>query len=112
MAIADAAFATIAPMTDRRFQVGETVLVSRDESGENHEEATVVDFYELLIGEDKRPMVVVDLADGERRYMTALEPNVIAIEPEEAGAAEAAAGGDGEGSAEERASDPEDGDAP
>ena len=34
---------------DRRYFVGERVLVSRAQDGENHEEATVVDFYELLI---------------------------------------------------------------
>jgi len=70
-------------MTDRRFTAGEKALVSRDESGENHEEATVVDYYVLLIGEESRPMVVVDFDDGERKWMTATEPNVLAIEPEE-----------------------------
>jgi hypothetical protein len=70
-------------MTDRRYSVGEKALVSRDESGENHEEATVVDYYILLIGEESRPMVVVDFGDGERKWMSAVEPNVLPIEPEE-----------------------------
>ena len=63
--------------------VGERVLVSRDGSGANHEEATVWDYYELLINDDKRPMVVVDFDDGERKWVPAEEPNVIAIDPED-----------------------------
>lgn len=70
-------------MTLRRLLVGERALVSRDESGEEHEEATVIDYYELLIGAERRPMVVVDFDDGERKWLTAAEPNVIAIEPED-----------------------------
>jgi len=69
-------------MAERRFSIGDKALVSRDESGENHEEATVVDSYVLLIGEESRPMVVVDFADGERKWMTASEENVLPIEPE------------------------------
>jgi hypothetical protein len=65
---------------DRRYFVGERVLVSRDQDGENHEEATVVDFYELLIEGDKIPSVVVDFDDGERLYLTAREPNVLPVE--------------------------------
>ena len=64
-------------MADRRFMVGERVLVSREETGMDHEEATVVDYYELLINEDAIPSVVVDFDDGERRYLTAREPNVL-----------------------------------
>jgi len=60
--------------------VGERVLASRDQSGASHEEATVYDFYELLIGEDKTPQVVVDFDDGQRVLMTAREPNIRAIE--------------------------------
>jgi hypothetical protein len=67
-------------MTGRRYVVGEKVLVSRAEDGENHEEASVVDFYELVIGDEKRPMVVVDLPDGERKWLTAAAPNVLAID--------------------------------
>ena len=63
--------------------VGERVLASRDQSGANHEEATVYDFYELLIGEDKTPQVVVDFDDGQRVLMMAREPNVRAIEEDQ-----------------------------
>jgi hypothetical protein len=70
-------------MADRRFMVGERVLASRDQSGENHEEATVSDFYELLIEEDKIPQVVVDFDDGQRVWMTATEPNVLPIEEDD-----------------------------
>jgi hypothetical protein len=69
---------------DRRYFVGERVLVSRAQDGENHEEATVVDFYELLIEGDKLPSVVVDFDDGERLYLTAREPNVQPIDADEA----------------------------
>ena len=49
--------------------VGERVLVSRAQDGENHEEATVVDFYELLIERRTRSRrVVVDFDDGQRLY--------------------------------------------
>ena len=68
---------------DRRYFVGERVMVSRAQDGENHEEATVVDFYELLIEGDKLPSVVVDFDDGERLYLTAREPNVLPIDPED-----------------------------
>jgi hypothetical protein len=68
---------------DRRYFVGERVLVSRAQDGEDHEEATVVDFYELLIEGDKLPSVVVDFDDGERLYLTAREPNVLPIDLEE-----------------------------
>ena len=68
---------------DRRYFVGERVMVSRAQDGENHEEATVVDFYELLIEGDKLPSVVVDFDDGERLYLTAREPNVLPVDPDE-----------------------------
>ena len=64
--------------------VGERVMVSRAQDGENHEEATVVDFYELLIEGDRLPSVVVDFDDGERLYLTAGKPNVTAIDPDDA----------------------------
>ena len=63
--------------------VGERVLASRDQLGSSHEEATVYDFYELLIGEEKTPQVVVDFDDGQRVLMTAREPNVRAIEEDQ-----------------------------
>ena len=66
-------------MADRRYLVGERVLVSREETGMDHEEATVVDYYELLINEDTIPSVVVDFDDGERRYLTAREANVLEL---------------------------------
>jgi hypothetical protein len=65
---------------ERRYFVGERVLVSRAQDGENHEEATVVDFYELLIEGDKIPSVVVDFDDGERLYLTARQPNVLPLD--------------------------------
>jgi hypothetical protein len=65
---------------ERRYFVGERVMVSRAQDGENHEEATVVDFYELLIEGDKIPSVVVDFDDGERLYLTAREPNVLPLD--------------------------------
>ncbi len=63
--------------------VGERLLVSRAENGEDHEEATVVDFYELLINKESIPSVVVDFDDGERKYMTAKEPNVMPFDEDE-----------------------------
>jgi hypothetical protein len=63
--------------------VGERVLVSRDQSGENHEEATVYDYYELLIEQDRTPQVVVDFDDGQRLLLEAREPNVMAIEEDD-----------------------------
>jgi hypothetical protein len=66
-----------------RYSVGDKVMASRDESGENHEPANVIDAYELLIGEDRKPMVVVEFEDGERKYMTATTPNVLPVEEEE-----------------------------
>ena len=63
--------------------VGERVLVSRDQSGEDHEEATVYDYYELLIEQDRIPQVVVDFDDGQRLLLVAREPNVMAIEEDD-----------------------------
>jgi hypothetical protein len=56
--------------------IGERVLVSRAQDGEDHEEATVVDYYVLLIEGNSTPSVVVDFDDGERLYLSAEEPNV------------------------------------
>jgi hypothetical protein len=66
-----------------RYSIGDKVLASRDESGENHEPGKVVDAYELLIGEDRQEMVVIEFEDGERKYMTAKTPNVLPVEEEE-----------------------------
>ena len=70
-------------MAKRRYSVGDRVLASRDESGENHEPADVIDSYELIIGEQRRPVVVVEFEDGERKYMTAATPNVLPFDEEE-----------------------------
>jgi len=81
-------------MAKRRYSVGDRVLASRDESGENHEPADVIDSYELIIGEQRRPVVVVEFEDGERKYMTAATPNVLPdyeAQDEEPEAAEAEA---------------------
>ena len=43
----------------------------------------MVDFYELLIEGDRLPSVVVDFDDGERLYLTAREPNVLPIDPDD-----------------------------
>jgi hypothetical protein len=103
-------------MTGRPFNVGEKALVSRDESGEKHEEATVVDYYVLLIGEESRPMVVVEFDDGERKWITATEPNVLAIEPEgeeeQQEGSEAGEDDAGEVSADELADESDNGDGP
>jgi hypothetical protein len=88
-------------MTERRYTVGEKALVSRDENGENHEEATVVDSYHLLIGEESRPMVVVDFGDGERKWMTAVEPNILPIEDADETDAETGKTGDQAGTGDE-----------
>jgi hypothetical protein len=80
-------------MARRRYSVGDKVDVSRAETGEDHERAVVIDSYELIIGEERKPMVVVEFEDGERKYMTAATPNVLPVyeEPEEDEAAEAEA---------------------
>jgi hypothetical protein len=88
-------FAILAGVNGLSFSVGDKVLVSRDETGEDHELATVVDSHELIIGEDRRPMVTVEFEDGERRYLKATPPHVLAAEPEE----------DGEGEPEEGEAD-------
>ena len=70
-------------MVDRRYIVGERVLASRAEDGQNHEEATVVDYYVLLTEGDSIPSIVVDFDDGERKYMTAREPDILPLPEEE-----------------------------
>jgi hypothetical protein len=67
---------------ERRYIVGERVLASRAEDGQGHEEATVVDYYVLLTEGDSIPSIVVDFDDGERKYMTAGEPDILPL-PEE-----------------------------
>ena len=72
-----------ARMARMRFSVGDKVLVSRDETGDDHEPGVVIDSYELIIGEASAPTVVVEFEDGERKYMTAATPNVLPVEPED-----------------------------
>ena len=70
-------------MSKHRYSIGDKVLVSRDETGENHELGNVVDSYELIIGNEHRPTIVVEFEDGERKYVTATTPNVLPVEPDE-----------------------------
>jgi hypothetical protein len=71
-------------MADRRYLVGERVLVSRSQDGQNHEEATVTDFYELLIsGQPPIPTAVVDFDDGQRLYITARAPDFLPMDEDE-----------------------------
>jgi hypothetical protein len=72
-------------MADRRYIVGERVLASRAENGNDHEEATVVDYYVLLTEGGSMPSIVVDFDDGERKYMNATEPDILPLPEEEEG---------------------------
>jgi hypothetical protein len=63
-------------MIENPYAVGDSVLASRSEDGENHEEATVVDAYGLIIGPEERPMVCVEFPDGQRAYLRADGPDV------------------------------------
>jgi hypothetical protein len=72
-----------AAVRQRRFSVGDKVSASRDETGEGHEPGVVVDSYELIIGEERRAMVVVEFEDGERRYLTSTARNVVLVEAKE-----------------------------
>jgi hypothetical protein len=64
--------------------VGERVLVSRAQDGKNHEQATVTDFYELLMsGQEPIPTAVVDFDDGQRLYITARPPDFLPLDEEE-----------------------------
>jgi len=63
-------------MIQNPYAVGDRVLASRAEDGENHEEAKVVDAYGLIIGGDESAMVVVEFADGQRSYLRADGPDV------------------------------------
>jgi hypothetical protein len=70
-------------MARLRFNVGDKVDASRAENGEDHERGVVIDSYELIIGEQRKPMVVVEFEDGERKYMTAATPNVLPVYEED-----------------------------
>ena len=63
-------------MIENPYSVGDTVLASRSEDGENHEEAKVVDAYSIIIGGDERPMICVAFADGQRVYLQSDGPDV------------------------------------
>ena len=82
-------------MIENPFAVGDSVLASRSEDGENFEEARVVDAYGLIIGEEERPMVCVEFSDGQRSYLTANGPDVRPVEgpSQENGPGEEDAGG-------------------
>src|SRR4051794_36658688 len=97
-------------MARMRYSVGDKVDASRAENGEDHERAVVIDSYELLIGEERRPMVVVEFGDGERKYMTAATPNVLPVYEEDEAAepeAEAQPAAVEEPEAEDEAEDPD-----
>ena len=56
------------------------------QDGEGHEEATVIDFYELLVGgQDPIPTVAVEFDDGYKLTLTARAPDVLPAEEEEGG---------------------------
>jgi hypothetical protein len=78
-------------MIQNPYAVGDRVLASRAEDGENHEEAKVVDAYGLIIGGDEWPMVAVEFGDGQRSYLRAVGADIRPLpEPDED---EAAPGG-------------------
>ena len=70
-------------MSELLYKVGDRVLASRAQDGENHEEGTVVDAHTLLIGEETRPIVVVEFEDGKREYFTAAAPDILPVVVEE-----------------------------
>jgi hypothetical protein len=64
-------------MIENPFAVGDVVLASRGEGGEEaFEEGKVVDAYTLIIGAEERPMVVVEFPDGNRAYLQSNGPDV------------------------------------
>jgi hypothetical protein len=75
---------------DTPYKVGDDVLASREQTGENHEAAKVIDTYALLISGETRPIVVVEFADGER---VRLNPNGPDLQPAPEPEAEDEAGG-------------------
>ena len=70
-------------MSELLYKVGDRVLASRAQDGENHEEGTVVDAHSLIIGEETRPIVVVEFEDGKREFFTATEPDILPVVSEE-----------------------------
>jgi len=72
-------------MIQNPYAVGDRVLASRAEDGENHEGAKVVDAYGLIIGGDEWPMVAVEFGDGQRSYLRADGADIRPLpDPEEA----------------------------
>ena len=86
-------------MSELLYKVGDRVLASRAQDGENHEEGMVVDAHQFMIGEETRPIVVVEFEDGKREFFTATEPDILPVvseqepEEEEAGDGEPESGG-------------------
>jgi hypothetical protein len=70
-------------MSELLYKVGDRVLASRAQDGENHEEGTVVDAHQLIIGEETRPIVAVQFEDGKREFFTATEPDILPVVSEE-----------------------------
>ncbi len=72
-------------MSELLYKVGDRVLASRAQDGENHEEGTVVDAHQLMMGDETRPIVVVEFEDGKREFFTATEPDIrpVVVEAEE-----------------------------
>jgi hypothetical protein len=73
---------------DNPYKVGDRVLASRAQDGENHEDANVVDAYSLLIGGEELPMVVVAFTDGDRAWLKADGADVMPAPEEDDEAAE------------------------
>jgi hypothetical protein len=67
-------------MIENPYSVGDTVLASRSQDGENHEEAKVVDAYSLIMGGDEQPMICVAFDDGQRVYLRSDGPDVRPLE--------------------------------
>ena len=70
-------------MSELLYKIGDRVLASRAQDGENHEEGTVVDAHQLIIGEETRPIVAVQFEDGKREFFTATEPDILPVVSEE-----------------------------
>ena len=70
-------------MIENPYAVGDTVLASRSEDGESHEEAKVVDAYSLIMGDEERPMICVEIPDGARVYLRSDGPDVRPLEEPE-----------------------------
>lgn len=74
------------------YKVGDEVLASRAEDAGNHEPATVVDAYSLIMGDEERPMICVAFPDGQRVFLRADGPDVQPAPEPEPGPGEPEAG--------------------